>query len=195
MNGLPRRLWLSLLRLSVVLKASSPIRRWSVAESFRDRYRCTVLGHLLMTIGAVCSAQTALPNQLDLRAAYCRGYLAEEIRFVQSLEDFFRNPPVGPPALERYNVLLDRLKRSALRLDRYLLPRTHYLDMNGLALAAISGKEDYQLARDEVDKCLGAVEGCAPGGKNWESCQMTCPKQSPATQRTARCADLNFLPN
>ncbi len=194
MNGLPRRLWLSHLRLSVVLNASSPIRRWSVAESFRYRYRCTVLGHLLMTIGAVCSAQTALPNQLDLRAAYCRGHLAEEIRFFQSFEDLYRNPPVGPPAMERYNVILDGLKRSALRLDRYLMPRTHYLDMDGLALAAISGKEDHQLARDEVGKCLGR-EGCIPGAKNWESCHEACVKKSPVMQRTARCKDLSFLPN
>lgn len=157
--------------------------------------RTCAIGHLFMTVGAVCSAQTALPNQIDLRAAYCRGHLAAQIQFVQSFEGVIGNLPSASDAVASHNALIEKLKGQALRLDRYLLPRTRYLEMDGLALAALSGREDHQLASNEVGRCIGAVEGCLPGAKSWESCREACAQKSQAMQRTERCKDLNFLPN
>lgn len=128
----------------------------------------------------ICSAASAeiLPDQVDLKAAYC-------IPIARSSS----NATVRENLPERIkNSLRENKERNEVnlrRLNLYLLPRIPYLDSMALIGASRSAEDDLARIAAEVGACF----------KKSEVEAMTCLNvNTEAAVRVRSCNNLSFLP-
>lgn len=132
----------------------------------------------------ISQAQTFLPNDIDLKAAYCVGVLNSKIDALKKESHEF------PALRDSQDELSQGVQRDLRRLNLYLMPRLSRLETQGLLAATVSGKEDFVAGLEDLTKCAGTKKNCVTE----EGCMSACRAGSPAIRRTNRCNDTSFLP-
>ena len=130
-------------------------------------------------------SQTVLPNDIDLRAAYCTGVLKEKIAALKR-QSHLRDIETIATAQDELN---QRFQRDLRRLNLYLLPRVYRIDILGLQSATVSGAEDFVTGTEDLSICT-KNKNC---GTNY-ACYTECRISIPSSRRVDRCNDTNFLP-
>lgn len=131
-----------------------------------------------------------LPNQVDLRAAYCASIVRTEIAVV--LKDIARLQKDGirtDPDRDDAKLAiagLDAAQMNLRRLQMYLLPRVFNLEPFSLALAKKRGEEEAARALADADACM---RSCLD-----RECTTKCGNHSEAIQRARGCRHLTSLP-
>lgn len=134
---------------------------------------------LLICPTLAMAQQIQLPNDVDLKAAYCIPIArwATEIPVGEKLPEPFRKS------------IQDTKEKGAANLRRlrlYLHPRVSYLDTLSLIGAAKSAEDDMAQTRAEVDNC---------GRMNTTEDAMKCLSvETEAVKRIRSCDVLSFLP-
>jgi hypothetical protein len=141
---------------------------------------CTAL------VAATFSAQAQqLPNQVDLKAAYCIPIAQNEIALLTTpVPD--NSPPLADEYKRMFAQTLDKKNTNLRRLQLYLVPRVQYLDTLGLEAARKRGEEDAARASRDVSACISGCQDI--------TCITKCSNESEAAVRTRTCNDLSFLP-
>jgi len=134
----------------------------------------------------ISQAQTLLPNDIDLMAAYCVGVLNAKIDSLKKQSHLREFPAIR----DSQDELSQRFQRDLRRLNLYLMPRLSRLETQGLLAATVSGEEDSVAGLDDLSKCAGKKKNCHME----EGCMSACRSSSPAIRRTDRCYDTSFLP-
>ena len=147
--------------------------------------KCVILVAALL--GTSAHADRQLPNQVDLLASYCSAVIQKRLQNWESVGK-------GEPLVESF---LETMKMEQLsnlkRLRNYLMPRTPYLEVEGLLMAFKSGTDDVGLAGQESSFCLKTNPVCVTEGRLSNSCATQCIAGTVAS-RTLRCNSTNFLP-
>ena len=131
---------------------------------------------LTVALGFSVANAEVLPDQVDLKAAYCLPVL--QAFSSKDIED-------GWPEDAKQSLLRHREKQRVdlRRLQLYLFPRLSYLDRNSLTGARKSGEEDYA-------RFVAELKTCAKGtSSDFGSCVKT-----ETFRRLGACDDLSFLP-
>lgn len=152
----------------------------------KSKIAFSVLFFALWFSTKISQAQTLLPNDIDLTAAYCVGVLNAKIDDLKKLSHLREFPAIR----DSQDELSQGFRRDLRRLNLYLMPRLSRLETQGLLAATVSGKEDMVAGLEDLTKCAGAKKNCAME----EGCMSACRASSPAIRRTDRCNDTSFLP-
>ena len=134
----------------------------------------------------ISQAQTFLPNDSDLTAAYCVGVLnakTDALNKQSHLREF-------PAIRDSQDELSLGFQRDLRRLNLYLIPRLSRLETQGLLAATVSGREDFVAGLEDLTKCTSTKKNCVTD----EGCMSACRSISPAIRRSDRCNDTSFLP-
>lgn len=134
----------------------------------------------------ISQAQTVLPNDIDLRAAYCIGVINAKVDSLKK-QSHLREFPNIRDSQDEINL---GFQRDLRRLNLYLLPRLSRLETHGLLSATVSGREDFFTGLEDISKCAGTKKNCVME----EGCMSACRASSPAIRRSDRCNDTSFLP-
>lgn len=129
------------------------------------------------------------PNEIDLKASYCRPVIAAAVGEHQKALNANLPANLRNAAKERHAVAVDR----ARRLEFYLLPRLNALKSAALLDAQARGYTDVaslaELSRTCDVKCGGIA---APAAST--SCRQRCNEGSEAAKRARDCDDISWLP-
>lgn len=129
------------------------------------------------------------PNEIDLKAAYCRPVVAANLSDQEKILDANLPPELHQAAKERHAAAMNRTRRLAF----YLLPRLNTLESAGLLDAQSRGHNDVasllELARNCDAKCGGIADIEARA-----ACRQRCSNDSEAAKRARDCDDLAWLP-
>ena len=104
-----------------------------------------------------------LPNETDLKAAYCIGALQNSIAGLNAMPT---SQSATDDVKKYFAQAREKLDTDLRRLQLYLLPRLTYLDAAGIALARIRGDED---AIRSISDMAGCLPGCAKDGAECSS--------------------------
>lgn len=129
------------------------------------------------------------PNEIDLKAAYCRPVVAATLSDQEKILATNLPPELQQAAKERHASAMNRTRRLAF----YLLPRLNTLESTGLLDAQSRGYNDVaslvELARTCDAKCGGMADIDASA-----ACRQRCSNDSEAAKRARDCDDLSWLP-
>lgn len=129
------------------------------------------------------------PNEVDLKAAYCRPVVAATLSELQRILSANVAPDLQRAAQQRYDAAMDRTRRLAF----YLLPRLNTLQSTDLLDAQSRGYTDVaslaELARTCDVKCGGIADAAAS-----TACRQGCNSDSEAARRARECDDVSWLP-
>ena len=139
----------------------------------------------LVSISSISHSQTFLPNDIDLRSAYCTGVLKEKIAALKR-QSHLRDIEAIKTIQDELN---QRFQRDLRRLNLYLLPRISHIENQGLLSASVSGAEDFVTGSEDMINCA-KIKNCATN----DTCFSECRTSSPSILRTDRCNNTNFLP-
>lgn len=138
---------------------------------------------------AAPQSQPFPPNEIDLKAAYCRPIVAAATAEHQKAVSADLPPSLSNAAKERLNASIQRTRR----LEFYLLPRLNTLQSTGLLEAQARGYTDVaslqELARTCDSKCSGIADAAAS-----TACRQRCGDGSDAAKRAHACDDVSWLP-
>lgn len=138
---------------------------------------------------AVLKSSPFPPNDIDLKAAYCRPIVAAATAEHQKAVSADLPPNLNNAAKERLNASIQKTRR----LEFYLLPRLNTLQSTGLLEAQARGYTDVasleQLARTCDSKCSGIADAAAG-----TACRQRCNDGSDAAKRARECDDISWLP-
>lgn len=136
------------------------------------------------SVCGLAKAQSILPTDTDLQAAYCLVVIQKNIALL--------TPSQNDSEAERNLLKLVRLEGedNLKRLKAYLLPRASSLDSSALQAARIRAEADLERAVEELKVCASR---CQPTDVE---CAQKCSldKSSRARKRLAVCTELAFLP-
>ena len=148
------------------------------------------LGSLTLALFVVCvdahAQGSELPNQVDLRAAYCTKVVEYQISLLTDPTPVSR-PPEAQRVLDRFR---DNAQSNLRRIRAYLLPRVAYLDALGLMAAMQSADADIQEAKQEASACVSKCNS----EPNALGCVLQCNANSEVTEHFQRCRDTSWLP-
>lgn len=121
----------------------------------------------------------ALPDQVDLKAAYCLPIVRwrSETFVDENLPDVFKRSMAEIRAKG-----IDDLHRLKL----YLVPRISQLEINGIEAASKRGREDLERFFAEINACTPEDVG--------EKRNRCLSMETEATKRVRSCTGLSFLP-
>ena len=146
----------------------------------------------------LCSLAGAeqLPDQTDLRAAYCIPIVKSWIALLPSQDSPI--PASATPAerqsTEEINQFMAKMRTQELerlrRLQLYVIPRLSYLDTTSMMAAMKSGEEDVARASFLADQCTTKCSG------QGSACISECGKNSSGelTARMKACSNTTWLP-
>jgi hypothetical protein len=154
-----------------------------------------------------CASGLELPNDTDLKVAYCAGMTAARIasmKGVLSVLEQIDHP--DPRAMaDKMRKRISEAEQLAARFDRYLNPRLRYLDQAPLAQAAYQAADDAKRyygfggdpnaksRSDELsDECFPECKK-ASKSKLW-ACYKSCVQRDELGARALRCEEPQFLP-
>ena len=126
-----------------------------------------------------------LPNDVDLKAAYCIGVLQQILPGLKS-QQF---PPETKDSLKNEVAkAVEQLDSNLNRLQLYLLPRIGYLDLTGIVAAGVQSQDDYTRSLREGGDCLTECYNKADA-----NCTYECSR-SGASTKMRMCVNISFLP-
>lgn len=129
------------------------------------------------------------PNDIDLKAAYCRPIVAATLADQEKILAANLPPELQQAARERHAAAMNRNRRLAF----YLLPRLNNIESTGLLDAQSRGYNDVaslvELARTCDVKCGGMADIDASA-----ACRQRCSNDNAAAKRARDCDDLSWLP-
>ena len=126
-----------------------------------------------------------LPNEADLKAAYCSSVVRSWIQvFNQDFSGY------DADVKKEMAKLIAETEEDLRRLESYLFPRMRYLDLLSITAAVERGKADVARNQQDGQTCR---EFC-PDKKTRTSCLEKCRDDGAAYKRIAVCGDLSFLP-
>jgi hypothetical protein len=134
---------------------------------------------MLLTFPVAAIAQLQLPNEIDLKAAYCI-----PIVLFDSQIEVDRNLP--EPLRNNLQESKDKGITNLRRINLYLVPRLSLLEVMPLVGAKKSAEEDLDRIKSEIRKCneLSSVKEA-----------LNCMSVETETLKRARsCKALSFLP-
>lgn len=140
---------------------------------------------LVLTLLSVSSAQAQRyqPNSVDLRASYC---IAMHQHIIDMNSAFVKDKNnlnlVGEEGIHLSKSIIATSENDLSRLKAYLLPRTKFLDSEGLILSF----EQHSKDRKINDNCVNACPD--------SDCMFSCSKNHGYFERISRCTDLNWIP-
>lgn len=129
------------------------------------------------------------PNEIDLKAAYCRPIIAATTAEHQKAVSADLPQNLHNAAKERLNASIQKTRR----IEFYLLPRLNTLQSSALLEAQGRGYTDVaslqMLARTCESKCSGMADTAAGN-----ACRQRCNDGSEAAKRARDCDDVSWLP-
>lgn len=144
----------------------------------------------LLGCGTAFAQALQLPNETDLRAAYCIPVLQHMI----STTDAINASELG----EFKDKMLRDRRNDLHRVQSYLVPRITRLDPDGLMLAGNRGKIDAKEAdATDLDRCSKECDAKVPNSPPYEAmanCLSACYKAIPVLKRMSVCYDITWLP-
>jgi hypothetical protein len=132
-------------------------------------------------------AQKLIPNNVDLRAAYCISSANEFVSLLSSIVSNFSKEPLA--AREMVNKHLVEEQNKLKRMQGYLIPRLKYLDNEILLIAS----NQYTVDRNEMNKCL-TRNNCESKNANLANCSKVCEVESGVGDKLGQCENLAWLP-
>ena len=149
-------------------------------------FSCAVV---LMFASLTASAQTQLPSETDLRAAYCLPVLQKDIDSIEkmiALTDDQIKHIEDMPESSRQGVLqmlqkskqtlpqtLSERRSSLNRVQLFILPRMQYLDASALLGATARGTADTRELEEKVSACQKDC-GSHTSADDFTGCANTC---------------------
>lgn len=156
-----------------------------------------VMALTLAVSESICYAQQQIipPTDTDLKAAYC---IAVEQAFLGNLRQIWpgiENAQPGDstgipsPVLNSRDGTIDELKH----LQRYMLPRTQYVDAVALREAMAEGKQDWSKVNSSgVSNCTARCVLASHDSAAVSACVKACDPDT--FSRLWSCNDLSWLP-
>jgi hypothetical protein len=133
---------------------------------------------IFSAVSTAAFAQTdRLPTPLDLKAAFCFGFMGEVVEKDSDTSN------IPPPYKAVFDDAVVQNASVRERLRRFLLPRLSYLDSTSILVAVAEGKAAYGAS-------IAAIGKCDPGAG--QQAYRACFDRS--TERTAGCYKSAFLP-
>ena len=150
---------------------------------------CQIIIFLALGMSCFRISASSLPNDVDLKAAYC----LEKIRQVAQIHlEISAHPPNDKFNQEQLSFLRAERNKATSDLNRiesYIVPRLKYLDLQSITLAMGRHKAD----STSMGQCI-KTERC-PSQLNSQLCWDNCNKEtSGAGSRLKTCSDLDWLP-
>ena len=141
---------------------------------------------LLVILSGNIYAQNLMPNNIDLRAAYC---ISSGNAIVSLLTSIIGSSPTEPLD-KQTSMLAQSLAEESNKLKRmqgYLIPRLEYLATKPLMMASNQFKID-----------MKNIENCQNRNKctieNIEKCTEACRKESGLAEKLGQCDNVAWLP-
>lgn len=170
--------------------------------------RLSALVSLLISASSVI-AQSPLPTNTELRAAYCITVLQHEIGTLTSsvgqaqqiISEIQTLPTDLQPQVREtmqslindYPARIAERENTLNRLQLYLIPRTKYLDANAILAATSRAKSDLQDLRALSSKCLPKCNRQQRDPAVNEACLRNC-MSGELEERIAACRTPSWLP-
>jgi len=161
----------------------------------RARRALRLSPQLLLAFCGVSSAQQpSLPNDGELRSAYCIPILRWEIAGVSKMVASLANSqtPEAQHAYADSRTKLEKFQSALNRLQSYLAPRAAYLDPVSLALAQHRGEADLHRLED-IAQCTTDCEAKKDNKADVVACSEACIDRS-LVDRMKACAEPSWLP-
>ena len=131
-------------------------------------------------------AQKLIPNNVDLRAAYCISSGNAIVNLLTSIVGSSPTEPLGEEAKKLVESLSEE-RNKLKRMQGYLIPRLKYLDNDILLMASNQFKVD-----------MKNIENCQNRNKctieNIEKCTEACRKESGLGEKLGQCDNVAWLP-
>ena len=150
-----------------------------------------------------------LPNDIDLKAAYCAGITGKRIgnmKTVLSVMEQIDHPEPRAMA-DKMRKRISEAQQLADRFDRYLNPRLKYLDQAPLVAAvhqgaadaerfyAFGGDANAKSRSDELaDECGSECKKVVASKSKYFACYKSCEQRDEIGARVWRCEEAQFLP-
>jgi hypothetical protein len=141
---------------------------------------------LLVILSGNIYAQNLMPNNIDLRAAYC---ISSGNAIVSLLTSIIGSSPTEPLD-KQTSMLAQSLAEESNKLKRmqgYLIPRLEYLATKPLMMASNQFKID-----------MKNIENCQTRNKctveNLQKCTEACRKESGLGEKLGQCDSVEWLP-
>ncbi|MBO0735743.1 MAG: hypothetical protein J2P48_04135 [Alphaproteobacteria bacterium] len=157
-----------------------------ITKKYETQYLLVLLLVPVIIVALPYRNADALPNDLDLTAAYCLGVALNALeRHRTDLET-----PGGPNLLE---IAQDRVHRINQYLHaRGLLPQDdHFNEKKPLAAPIAKGREDSEAAWRRAGRNKKCSKGCdARDPVSYYQCLIRCGQQFPITPANDKCAKI-----
>ena len=131
-------------------------------------------------------AQKLMPNNVDLRAAYCISSGNALVSFLTSI--------IGPShtePLDKHNAILAKSlveeNNKLKRMQGYLIPRLKYLEAMPLMIAA----NQYEIDMKNIENCQTRNKCIV---ENLQKCTENCRKESGLEGKVGQCDNVEWLP-
>jgi hypothetical protein len=150
-----------------------------------------LLGALFFT--PLTYSQRQLPNDNELRSAYCVPVLQAAITEYRSTAEMFGEGVWSDGFRASAAAAEDGLKR----LQSYLIPKLRQLDTPSLQAAHDRGQADAQRAPSEQVACFRQCEPVKPAtgfDDRYGRCLSSCRAARPVIARTKACEAVDWLP-
>lgn len=133
-------------------------------------------------------AQKLIPNNVDLRAAYCISKANETVRLLTSVVGYLPTDPLDKLTERVHNDLAEE-KNKLKRMQGYLIPRLEYLATEPLMIAV----NQFKIDDDNMSKCQKRNQ-CNVGDANFDKCNAACKVSSGVGEKMGQCGNLAWLP-
>ncbi len=158
------------------------------------RFSIGVLFTLLATSSAPAQQDLPLPNDADLRTAYCTPVLRWQIGIIRQMAKSSANPvPLVQQWVEEARQLLPQLQATLNRFEQYLVPRTMNLKTTPLVVASMHAEADIQQFQLQGDRCSAQCFGADKGDDSRQrSCWNACVDKG-LIERMEECRNPSWL--
>ena len=144
---------------------------------------------LMLALVSTSAMAQQLPNQTDLKAAYCIPILKAGVSGI--------DPNSSHQARNIMSELRERAESSLRRVQLYLTPRLSYLDPYAIQAAMKSGEDDLVRVSSEfnsqIEPCTQTCMSKAMSDSLTRECITKCTTTE-TIKRTSSCTDASFLP-
>lgn len=147
----------------------------------------------IMTTAVICACNGAalsqqLPNQIDLKAAYCLPIARYWLGKIQNEN----TEKWSVEAQKLWTTGLQTQSATVRRMEHYLVPRISDLDAVSIALASQSGQEDITRFQRTVNACIAR---CAIDRRDeFPACTRACGDENGVVLRMRTCNNASWLP-
>ena len=156
-----------------------------------------------------CASGLELPNDTDLKVAYCIGITTARISLMKGTLDLLTrfDHPEPRAMADKMRKDIREAEQHADRFDRYLNPRLKYLDQVPLVAAMKQADADakryYDPEGDDPTKarsnqlpaeCSSECKGAVASKNKYSACYYSCIRRDELGARVLRCEEAHFLP-